>query len=84
MAMRRAPGVTGPAWLIVAVDMATGASRTIAEGDGQIPLATWSADGAWIALITADTITVVDAADPGAVATLAGVIPAGHFPIAAG
>jgi hypothetical protein len=47
-------------------------------------MATWSADGNWIGLINGVDIDLINAADPGQVVPLRGVISEGFLPIAAG
>jgi hypothetical protein len=69
---------------LIAVRLADGTTRTIAGFDGSAPLATWSSDGAWIALFRQQDITLVNSNDPQIVTRLESVVPAEHSPIAAG
>jgi len=69
---------------LIAVDISDGSTRSLAEFDGTTPNATWSSDGEWIALFWQDDITLIDAFDSTVVIPLEDVVPAGHFPLAAG
>jgi hypothetical protein len=69
---------------LVAVDLADGTVRTIAEFDDETPLAAWSSDGQWIALFCGRDVHLLNATNPDTTLTFAGVIPADHFPLAAG
>jgi hypothetical protein len=66
------------------VDLMDGGVQPIAPVIGEAPMATWSADGAWIALINGSDIDLINAADPAHVVPLRGVISDGFVPIAAG
>ena len=69
---------------LLAVRLEDGATRTLTEFEGPTPLATWSHDGAWVALLDRDDIELVDATDPERTISLRDVIPHDHFPLAAG
>ncbi|MGA7271930.1 MAG: hypothetical protein WB239_12740 [Acidimicrobiia bacterium] len=74
---------------LIAVDLTDGTTRVIADFDGPTPLATWSSDGEWVALIDridVDRIDIhlVNFADPNRAIRIEDVIPPGHFPLAAG
>ena len=66
------------------VDLVDGGVQPIAPLVGDAPMAAWSADGAWIALINGTDIDLINAGDPAQVVLLRGVIPEGFTPIAAG
>jgi Tol biopolymer transport system component len=66
------------------VDLVDGGVQPIAPVVGETPMATWSADGNWIALINGTDIDLINAADPAQVVLLRGVISEGFIPIAAG
>ena len=70
--------------VLVAVDLADGTVRPIAEFDDETPLAAWSSDGQWIALFWQDDIFLVNGKSPDTTLTFVGVIPSDHFPLAAG
>lgn len=74
---------------LLAVDITDGNARILADFDGSTPLATWSADGEWVALIErvdADRIDIrlINFADPNQTILIEDAIPSGHFPFAAG
>ena len=66
------------------VDLVDGGVQPIVPVVGETHMATWSADGSWIALINGTDIDLINAADPNQVVPLRGVIPEGFTPIAAG
>jgi hypothetical protein len=66
------------------IDLEDGGVQPIAPVEGAAPMATWSADGNWIGLINGVDIDLINAADPGQVVPLRGVISEGFLPIAAG
>jgi hypothetical protein len=70
--------------VLYAVDLQTGSGRTIATFTDGYPIATWSADGRWIAVINRQDITLYDGDDPATSFTVENAIPDGHYPIAAG
>ncbi len=71
--------------VLFAVDLDTGETRTIAElAPTANPLATWSADGQWVALLDLSDLHLVNVADPATTIALQDVIPPDHFPLAAG
>jgi hypothetical protein len=69
---------------LVAVNLADGSVRTIAEVEGRTPFATWSSDGEWIALLWRQDITLINSANPQLRVDLEGVVPEDHWPLAAG
>ncbi|HEX5671428.1 MAG TPA: hypothetical protein VFY46_01785, partial [Acidimicrobiia bacterium] len=66
------------------VDLVDGGVQPVALLAGEAPMATWSADGNWIALINGTDIDLINAIDPADVISLRGVISEGFAPIAAG
>ena len=73
----------GEATLVV-IDLADGFSQTITDVSGWPPLATWSSDGQWIALISHDDVTLINHEDRTVRYELSGVIPLDHYPVGAG
>ena len=73
-----------PTTTVHVIDLEDGGVQPIGPLVGEGPMATWSADGNWIALINGSDIDLVNAADPAQVVPLRGVIPEGFVPIAAG
>lgn len=73
-----------PTATVHVIDLVDGGVQPIAPVEGEAPMATWSADGQWIALINGTDIDLINAADPTQVVPLRGVIPEGFVPIAAG
>jgi len=73
-----------PSTNVHVVDLVDGGVQPIAPVVGEAPMAAWSADGNWIALINRTDIDLINAADPAQVVPLRGVIPEGFTPIAAG
>lgn len=69
---------------LIAVDLSDGSTRTLSQFNGRTPNATWSADGEWIALLSPDDITLINATDPNNTQSLEDVIPDYHYPLAAG
>lgn len=76
---------------LYAVDLGDGSARDIANFEGRYPLATWSVDGRWIAVLGGrfggddhGDITFYDRADPTTSFTVEEAIPEGHLPLAAG
>ena len=68
-------GIPAQSRLLV-VDLETGTSGLIAEFHGvRIPLANWSHEGHWIALIDDDDVQLVNVQHPTTVVSLAGLIP---------
>ncbi|MEX2624841.1 MAG: hypothetical protein WD651_14070 [Acidimicrobiia bacterium] len=73
-----------PSTTLHVVDLEDSGVQPIAELVAGDALATWSTDGAWIALINGGDIDLINAADPPQVVPLRGVIAEGFLPIAAG
>lgn len=69
---------------LIVVDLIDGTTRTIEQLEGRWPAATWSADGEWIATFQANDIYLIKPDQPETKITLTDVIPADHFPLAAG
>lgn len=75
--------------VLVAVDLASGEPRVVAENQSETWLATWSGDGDWIVTIhnAAEDridISVVESNNPDNTFTYEDLIPDDHFPLAAG
>jgi hypothetical protein len=66
------------------IDLATAELEPVAEFDRMVPIATWSADGQWIAIFEERDLQLVDVSDPSHTILLDDVIPADHYPLAAG
>ncbi len=74
---------------LVAINLNDGTTQTIASFSGRTPLATWSADGDWVALFErVDTdridIELIRVSDPSQRILIEDAFPSGHFPLAAG
>ena len=69
---------------LLIVDIDDGTTRVMAEFRGRTPLATWSHDGQWMAILEGNDIRLINVTNPETVITLARVIPQDHFPLAAG
>jgi hypothetical protein len=70
--------------VLVVVDLEGLNARPIAEFDGYYPLAAWSRDGEWVVVLHEDDVDLIDLGDSDRVISLEDVIPAEHFPLAAG
>ncbi|HEX9644386.1 MAG TPA: hypothetical protein VGC11_10355 [Acidimicrobiia bacterium] len=74
--------VNGVSTSLLAVDLMAGTvGGQLSAG---LPLATWSHDGRWIALIEGDNVRLIDVADPESSIELLDIIPPDHFALAAG
>lgn len=74
---------------LIAVNLTDGTTRILAEFEGSSPLATWSTDGEWVALIDRINgnridIQLINFTDPNETIRIEDAIPSGHFPLAAG
>jgi len=74
---------------IVAIDLTDGVMRTLAHFDGVSPIATWSLDGRWVALLNRVEaaridIELINIDDPSNTIALEDAFPIEHFPLAAG
>lgn len=78
------PNGTPAQSVLYAVDLETGSGRTIATFNDGYPIATWSADGRWIAAINGPDITLYAQSDPASSFTVKNAIPPDHYPVAAG
>jgi hypothetical protein len=68
-------------WLVDVGDLTT---REIARFEGSHRLATWSRDNNWIVVMDQSDVELINVADLQQVISLPDVIPADHFPLAAG
>lgn len=68
-------------WLVDVGDLTT---REVARLEGSHRLATWSRDNNWIVVMDQSNVELINEADPEQVISLPGLIPADHFPLAAG
>jgi outer membrane protein assembly factor BamB len=66
------------------IDLANSSTHQIATFQNGYPLATWSADGQWIAVIGSRDITMYKADNPTSSFVVANAIPENHYPLAAG
>ncbi|MGA9595402.1 MAG: PQQ-binding-like beta-propeller repeat protein, partial [Acidimicrobiia bacterium] len=66
------------------IDLAKGSTRKIATYETGYPLATWSADGQWIAVIGSRDVTMYRADNPALSFVITDAIPEAHYPLAAG
>jgi hypothetical protein len=73
-----------PTTTVHVVDLVDGGVQPIAPVVGDTPLATWSYDGNWIALINGTDVDLINAADPTHIVPLRGVFSESSTPIAAG
>jgi hypothetical protein len=69
---------------VVAIDLVTGSSTVVATFGGAPPVATWSADGEWVALLSGRDVRLVNLSDPAKNFILPDAIPLNHFVFAAG
>lgn len=66
------------------LDLNQGNLGSVGEFAGPVPLATWSADGQWVAIFEGTDIRLIEVSDPDRILLLEDVIPADHYPLAAG
>jgi hypothetical protein len=69
---------------LYSIDLDTNATTAIARFQGAPPLATWSRDGQWIILVDIRDLTVISRTDPSNTYSLPGIVPEGHWVLAAG
>lgn len=66
------------------VDITDGSARDSVTFIDRYPVATFSADGKWIAVIGGSDITLYETNDPTSTFSIKDAIPRNHFPFAAG